>query len=95
MSTAACAAKGGTCPAVLPLRWGRAEAEAFLKELGGGGFDVVLGTDLMYVHEAVVPLVDTLDVRRFPILFFSRSITPAVFKTIPSALPLSTSARQA
>lgn len=60
---AACAAKGGTCPQVLPLRWGRAEAEAFLSEHGGGGFDVVVGTDLMYVDEAVVALVETLDVR--------------------------------
>lgn len=62
---AATAARGGACPRVLPLRWGRAETEAFLRG-ERGGFDIVVGTDLMYVNEAVVALVETLDVRAAP-----------------------------
>lgn len=75
LNPAARAAKGGPCPRLLPLSWGRAETEAFVAAThgsadssraggGGGGYDVVVGTDLMYIDGAVGALVETLDVRR-------------------------------
>lgn len=44
-----------------PLAWGRAPAEHVLAELGGS-VDLVVATDIMYIHEAVPDLVATLAV---------------------------------
>ncbi|CAN8287882.1 unnamed protein product [Cochlearia groenlandica] len=41
------------------LEWGNKDHIRDIKSLGYGGFDVIIGTDVTYVHEAILPLFET------------------------------------
>ncbi len=48
------------------------------------GFDLVVATDVMYIHEAVQPLVDTLQARRAAC---ARHAMPAAAASLPAHMP--------
>ena len=52
------------CGAVRPrcssLSWGESEASEFARQHGGGGFDLLLGADVVFWPDSVLPLLQTV-----------------------------------